>query len=64
MDAEDREIDLRVQSFSEPRELNLSGLLHRLLSALNNSAMHSTKVANGATFKYFSNYTGSDSHVR
>ena len=64
MDAEDREIDLRVQSFSEPREPNLGGLLHRLLSALNDNAVHSTKVANGATFKSFSNYTGSDSHVR
>lgn len=64
MDAEDGEIELRVQSFSEPRELNLGGLLHRSVSALNDDALHSTKVANGATFKSFSNYTGSDQHVR
>lgn len=64
MDVEDRDIDLRVQHFSEPRELNLGGLLHRLVSTLNDNALHSTKVANGAIFKSFSNYTGSDSHVR
>lgn len=64
MDAEDGEIDLRVQSFSEPRELNLGGLLHGLVSTLNDDALHSTKVANGATFTSFSNYTGSDQHVR
>ena len=63
MGAEDRVIDLRV-CFSEPRELNLGCLLHRLFSTLNDNAMHSTKVANGATFKSFSNYTGTDSHVR
>lgn len=64
MDAEDGELDLRVQSFSEPRGRNLGGLLHGLVSALNDDALHSTKVANGATFKSFSNYTGSDQHVR
>lgn len=64
MDAEDGDIDLRIQRFSEPRELNLSGLLHRLVSTLNDNTLHSMKVSNGATFKSFSNYTGSDQRVR